>query len=92
VVAFIVPQAGAVTPVAQVNAQVTVVLELPVTLEENCWVVFVITLAVVGVIARTTPVELLLLPQPTSPSAIATVSNEPSFQRFMPVLQTLPFI
>ena len=84
-----VPQAGAVTPVAQVNVHVTVVLVLPVTLEENCWVVFVITLAVVVVIVSMTP-EVVLLPQPATPSAIASVMIELNFQRFIPVLQTFP--
>lgn len=39
-----VPQAGAVTPVAQVSVHVTVVLLDPTTVEENCKVVLVMTL------------------------------------------------
>src|SRR6266478_1661640 len=81
-----VPQAGAVTPVGQVTAQVAVWSLDPVTKTLNAWVVFVITLAVAGEIAMAMDVAVLLLPQPTAPSPSARVKIEQSFHRLMPVL------
>jgi hypothetical protein len=72
----------------QVTVQVTVVVEVPVTREANCWVVFVMTLAAVGEIVTTT-VEAVLLPQPTAPSASTAstrVNIEQNFHRLIPVL------
>jgi hypothetical protein len=88
-----VPQAGAVTPVGQVTVQVTVVLLFPVTWLENCWVRFVITLAVKGEIASATPVEEFPPLQPMAPSSTARVSPiELSFHHLIPVLPSFAFM
>jgi hypothetical protein len=71
----IVPQVFAVTPVAQARVHVTVVLLEPDTEEENCSVVLVTTLEVVGEIVSVTVVAALP-PHPYVPSAIARVSIE----------------
>jgi len=83
-----VPQAGAVTPVGQVTVQVTAMFVFPVTTAANCWVVFVITLAVGVVIAMVTLAALLLLLQPATPSAIARVHIKLDFHHLITVLPT----
>ena len=70
---------------AQVTVQVTVVVELPVTREANCWVVLVMTLAAVGEIVRTT-VDAVLLPQPAAQSASTRINSEQNFHRLIPIL------
>jgi hypothetical protein len=86
----IVPQLVTVAfvTVAQVTVQVTAVLLEPVIEEENCSVVLVTTLEVVGEIARTMLVELLPPPHPQAPSARARVSIEQNFHGLIPILQT----
>ena len=69
------PQVFAVTPVAQASVHVTVVLLEPDTDEENCSVVLVTTLEVVGEIVSVTVVAVLP-PHPYVPSAMARVSNK----------------
>jgi hypothetical protein len=84
-VASIVPQELAATPVAQVKAQVTAVLLLPVTKLLNSCVRLVITLAEVGEITMLTPVDVLPPPQPNAASAAARVSSVENFHR-IPIL------
>src|SRR5579863_1813921 len=79
------PQVFAATPVAQATVQVIAVLLEPVTVPLNCSLLFVITLAEVGVIVMETPEELLP-PQPQAPSAAARASIVETFHRLIPVL------
>lgn len=65
-----VPQAGAVTPVAQAIVHVTVVLVDPVTEEENCKVVLVMTLEDAGEMFKTTD-DVEPPPQPAAPITMA---------------------
>ena len=71
-----VPQAGAVTPVAQVMVQVTVVLRISSDERGKLEVVFVITLAIMGDTVTVTVEELL--PQPSAPSASVAPSTSPT--------------
>ena len=79
------PQVPAVTPVAHVTVQLTVVLLEPVTVAVKGWVRLVMTLALSGATEIATPEEVLF-PQPETPSATATASNEKSFHHLIPAL------
>src|SRR5229473_3475017 len=79
------PQVFAATPVAQARVQVIAVLLDPVTKPLKSWVLFVITLAVVGETVMLTPEEVLL-PHPHAPSAAARVSIVENFHHLIPVL------
>ena len=79
------PHVPAVTPVAHVTVQLTVVLLEPVTVAVNGCVRLVMGLAAVGLTAIVTPEEVLF-PQPETPSATATASNEKSFHHLIPAL------
>jgi hypothetical protein len=67
---------------------VIAVLLLPVTAPVNCWVLFVITLVVVGVTVMETPEEALD-PQPNAPSAHARASIVDNFHHLIPILPKL---
>jgi hypothetical protein len=68
-----VPQAGAVTPVAQAIVQATVTVLVPVTEELNCKVVLVMTLEDVGEIFKMTD-DVELPPHPNAPIIVARVT------------------
>ena len=86
-VGFTDPQVPAVTPVAHVTVQLTVVVLEPVTDAVKVWVRLVMTLWAGGEIVMETP-EVVLFPQPKAPST-TRASNEENFHRLIRVLPKL---